>query len=578
METRRLMIAAFASALILVVWQSIFPPVPPVQDREDAVQVESVNAPSTVDSETATDPPASDSPDVLIVEGEDARIEPDAPREMIQADKEEIVRIETEEAIATFSNKGAVLLNYELKDHALKGGQDLDLVRYRGKDLYPFAIVSAKGGSALNSALFAWQKGVSPEGQAQLTFSYSGEKGVAEKVFRWGEEGFVDVELRVEDLPGWGALLGPGLNNEEARSTYGQTIDRVVGYKRGGELDTIKVEKQEDSQILSARTLDWITLEDNFFLVAAVPQQGVAEVEVRPVLQRAEVKEGSPRFLPLDTSSQEEDLRKELLLILAADGEQMSMTTYMGAKTYSYLSTHPYGLEDTVRWGAYLGFLAKPLYLVLEWIHSRLNVNYGIAIMLTTLLLRLCFYPLTHKSQESMGKMQELNPKIQGIRNKYRSKLKDKQGRPNPEAQRQMNEEVMAVYRTAGVNPASGCLPMLLQMPVFFAFFRLLTTAVELRGAEFALWITDLSQPDPYWVLPILMGATSIGTQKMMPTASTDPMQRRIMQLMPIMFTAFAFTFPSGLVLYWATNNVLTMGQQFLINKKKARKAAEAAA
>ena len=131
----------------------------------------------------------------------------------------------------------------------------------------------------------------------------------------------------------------------------------------------------------------------------------------------------------------------------------------------------------------------------------------------------------------------------------------------------------MAVYRGAGVNPASGCLPILLQMPVFFAFFRLLTTAVELRGAGWLAWIHDLSQPDPYYLLPLLMGATSVAMQKMMP-ASPDPMQRRIMQMMPIVFTAFAFAFPSGLVLYWLTNNILTMAQQALINRMNKKEEA----
>ncbi len=201
--------------------------------------------------------------------------------------------------------------------------------------------------------------------------------------------------------------------------------------------------------------------------------------------------------------------------------------------------------------------------------------NYGWAIVLVTCLIRLLFFPLTHKSQDSMAKMQALNPKVQAIRNKYRSKIKDKQGRPNVEAQRQMNDEVMKVYKSAGVNPASGCLPILLQMPVFFAFFRLLSTAVELRGAPWIGWISDLSVPDPYYILPILMGVTSVLMQKMMP-AAPDPMQRRLMQLLPIMFMFFAFAFPSGLVLYWVTNNLLSMIQQGAMMKLKARREAVA--
>jgi YidC/Oxa1 family membrane protein insertase len=248
----------------------------------------------------------------------------------------------------------------------------------------------------------------------------------------------------------------------------------------------------------------------------------------------------------------------------------MRLRNYLGAKRYSRLVALPYGLEETVRFG-WFGFLSKPLYFGLEWIHRELVPNYGWAIVLITVLIKILFFPLTHKSQESMGKMQELNPKVQAIRAKYRGKLKDKQGRPNLEAQRQMNEEVMKVYKSAGVNPASGCLPILLQMPVFFALFRLLSTAVELRNAPWILWIRDLSAPDPYFILPIVMGATSLTMQRMMPS-SPDPMQRRMMQMMPLVFVFFAFAFPSGLVLYWVTNNILTMGQQALLLKLKKRR------
>lgn len=572
METRRLMLAAFLSALIIVVWQTIFPPPAPIE--ENPAPVESIETVELGENSGESDP--SDE----LSDGEPGTEEQAAEEkvvEVIEAAAEETIEIETESAVIRFSNKGAMLVSYELKDHENDDGEPLDLVRKRGKDLKPFAIVSPQGGSKLNSALWTWERGTDEQGQDRLAFRHSSNKGVGEKVFTWNEAGFMGAKLRIEGSPGWGALLGPGLNNEESRSSYGQTVDRVVGYKRGSEMETIPAEKPKESKFLSARGLDWITLEDNFFVVAAIPGQGVGEIEARPVLQRPEVNAELPRFLPIDTSSSEDDLKKELLLILSADQEEMELLTYFGAKTYSYLSEQPFGLEGTVRWGTYLGVLAKPLYLVLEWIHSNWNVNYGIAIILVTLLLKICFFPLTHKAQESMGKMQELSPKIQGIRNRYKNKLRDKQGRPNAEAQRQMNEEVMSVYRSAGVNPASGCFPMLLQMPVFFAFFRLLTTAVELRGAEWMLWIKDLSQPDPWYILPLLMGATSLGMQKMMPASSPDPMQRRIMQMMPIMFTAFAFTFPSGLVLYWLTNNVLTMGQQLLINKQKARKAAAAA-
>ena len=314
--------------------------------------------------------------------------------------------------------------------------------------------------------------------------------------------------------------------------------------------------------------LQWATLEDNFFLVAVMPKEGVREVIVRPVVQRNEFQKDKPRFLPV--SSEREGSSREQLLLIESDGPHMELLAFVGDKRYSKLVALPYGLEETVRWG-WFGFLAKPLYFALEWIYNGVVQNYGWAIVLVTCLIKLLFLPLTFKSQESMAKMQELNPKVQAIKSKYRSKLKDRQGRPNPEASRQMNEEVMNMYKAAGVNPLSGCLPPLLQAPVFFAFFRLLSTVVELRNAPWIAWVKDLSAKDPTLVLPLVMGATSVALQRMMP-ASPDPIQRKIFQFLPIMFTVFAIGFPSGLVLYWITNNVLSMAQQALTNQLKKRR------
>jgi YidC/Oxa1 family membrane protein insertase len=171
-----------------------------------------------------------------------------------------------------------------------------------------------------------------------------------------------------------------------------------------------------------------------------------------------------------------------------------------------------------------------------------------------------------------MQKMQALNPKIQAIRDRYRTKLRDKQGRPNLEMQRKMNEEVMAIYKQAGVNPASGCFPLLLQMPILFAFYQLLSTAVELRKAPWILWIKDLSVHDPYYVLPIVMGLTQFLQVRMGPQAG-DPLQRRMFQLMPIVMTFLFLGFPSGLVLYWLTNNVLTILQLQVYNRLREREA-----
>jgi YidC/Oxa1 family membrane protein insertase len=208
----------------------------------------------------------------------------------------------------------------------------------------------------------------------------------------------------------------------------------------------------------------------------------------------------------------------------------------------------------------------------LHWIHDNIVANYGWAIVLLTILIKLLLLPLTHRSTVSMRKMQDLNPKVQAVRDRYRQKLRDKAGKPNLEAQRKMNEEVMGIYKEAGVNPAGGCLPLLIQMPILFAFYRLLSTAVDLRHAPWMLWIHDLSAADPYLALPIIMGVTQLIQVRMGPQAG-DPMQRRMFQIMPVAMTFFFLGVPSGLVLYWLTNNVLTIIQLQVYNRMQAREA-----
>jgi YidC/Oxa1 family membrane protein insertase len=267
-----------------------------------------------------------------------------------------------------------------------------------------------------------------------------------------------------------------------------------------------------------------------------------------------------------DTLTEEqEEMTRELALVLRPQGDTLSLTSYWGSKEYERLAQLPYDLEKTIDFG-FFGVLARPLLFALHWIYDHIVANYGWAIILLTIVIKILLLPLTHKSTVSMRKMQELNPKVQKIRDKYRTKLRDKQGRPNLEMQRQMNEEVMGVYKENGVNPAGGCLPILLQMPILFAFYRLLSAAAELRGAPWMLWIQDLAVHDPYYVLPIVMGATQFLQVRMAPQAG-DPMQRRIFQLMPIFMTFLFLGVPSGLVLYWLTNNVLTIVQQWVYNR-----------
>ena len=195
-----------------------------------------------------------------------------------------------------------------------------------------------------------------------------------------------------------------------------------------------------------------------------------------------------------------------------------------------------------------------PLFWVLKFFYKFLG-NYGWAIILITIVVRIPFIPILNKSQQSMKKMQKIQPMMADIKEKHK---KDPQ---------KMQKEMMALYKKHKVNPVGGCLPMLLQIPVFIALYNVLNKAIELRGAPFALWITDLAAKDPYYVLPIIMGVTMVIQQKMTPT-TMEPSQAKIMMFMPIIFTFMFLSFPSGLVLYWLVNNVLGIVQQYFVNKK----------
>jgi YidC/Oxa1 family membrane protein insertase len=201
------------------------------------------------------------------------------------------------------------------------------------------------------------------------------------------------------------------------------------------------------------------------------------------------------------------------------------------------------------------GWLAVPLLGALQWIHGFLG-NYGWSIVLLTVFINIAIFPLRHKSVVSMRKMQALQPQLKAIQDRYADlKVTDP-------ARQKMNTEIMNLYREKGVNPASGCVPMLLQFPVLLAFYSMLSQSIELRGAEFGWWIRDLSQPDPYYIIPVLMAVTMFWQTKITPTTA-DPAQQKVMMIMPLMFTVFFLRAPSGLVIYWFVSNLWAIGQQY---------------
>ena len=231
---------------------------------------------------------------------------------------------------------------------------------------------------------------------------------------------------------------------------------------------------------------------------------------------------------------------------------------FIGPKLQGELKKTREGLELSVDYGM-LAFLAAPLFWLLDNIHKYVG-NWGLSIILVTLLIKIVFFRLTENSGKSMAKMKELAPRIKAIQDRYKD---DKQAQ---------SKATMELYQREKVNPLAGCLPMLIQIPFFIAFYWVLLESVEIRQAPFFLWIDDLSSRDPYFILPIMMGLGMWFQQKLNP-APPDPTQAKVMAILPFMFTGMFAWFPAGLVLYWLSNSLLSIAQQWRINKKLGTKA-----
>ena len=256
------------------------------------------------------------------------------------------------------------------------------------------------------------------------------------------------------------------------------------------------------------------------------------------------------------------DFKNGLNVVVAPENENpapfivskgdLTLNGYIGPKSYDKLKNIDPELINVIEYG-FFTFIAKPMFLFLKYIYSLIG-NWGWTIVVATILIKLFLFPLTFKGMVSMNKMKELAPKLKEIREKYKSEPQ------------KMNAKMMELYKKHGANPMGGCLPMLLQIPIFFAIYRVLLNAFDLKDASWILWYSDLSKMDPYYVLPLLMGATMFWQQKITPTNFTDPMQEKIMKYLPLIFTFFFITFPAGLTLYWFTNNLSTIAQQYYVN------------
>ncbi len=285
--------------------------------------------------------------------------------------------------------------------------------------------------------------------------------------------------------------------------------------------------------------IKWASLNEKFFVTLVAPESSAFNTVVLKKVSGA-----------LDA-----DIRATSLVMDPGKRQLFKFKIYNGPKLLSNLKKFGENADKVIDYG-WFGIIARPLMQFLNLTH-RYTHNYGIDIIILTILIKIIFWPLTHKSYKSMADMQKIQPLMQKLREKYKD---DKE---------RMNQEMMRLYKQHKVNPLGGCLPMLLQIPVFFALYKALLISVELRHAPFFWWIQDLSAKDPYYITPIIMGLTMFIQQKMTPSTG-DPKMAKMMLIMPIIFTFMFLNFPSGLVIYWLVNNVLSIGQQMYTNRKLA--------
>lgn len=375
------------------------------------------------------------------------------------------------------------------------------------------------------------------------------------KAFTFSADSYVkDLEIRLRNI-------GPErISDQFVVSFYFQPYSGLeessynpshVAVYQKGELTTHSFGDLKKKYLGLKSPIDWVGYENNYFTQAIIPLElGGYDI----IAQVVDPDKHLVRIAYLSEAFQLDPQQETLL----------KMRLYMGPKELEQLAKAGHNLAKAVDYG-WFTFIAKPLHYVLNFFFRYLH-NYGLAIILLTVIIKIIFWPLTQKSFQSMQAMKKLQPKIAQLREKYGD---DKE---------RLNQELMQLYRTYKVNPLGGCLPMILQIPVFFALYRMLNGAVELRHMPFMLWINDLTAPDrldigfhiPYLgglpVLTILMGVTMFIQQKMTPSTG-DPRQEQIMLLMPVIFTVMFVNFPSGLVLYWFVNNVLSIVQQYFINR-----------
>ena len=557
MEQSRLLLAIVISLLIFLAWQFFFAPQPPQRQPAEKAQTPVATQEKPVQDKDQAQP--------YVAEKETTGLSAQSDTTSVAPAIARTITIQTPLYEAKISESGAVVYSLLLKNYRERVQRDAPLKQVltndqtQGVGQLGFLGQSVAGldKAVFSTDLTADQLTVS-QAARDLSFLWRSPKGVViQKTYRFDPNSYV-IGLNVSVKNGsassiqdrlWVGINGKTPSDKRMYSFQGPSA--LIN----DELQQIKIKNIEEENTFDGR-IKWIAIQSRYFMSGLIPEQ-IEEARLFLALK-------SDKFVAAQYQQPEKAI---------PPGNQYTYKydLFIGPKRISYLKTVGNNLEKLIDFG-WFDFIARPCLWLLNLFYSVIP-NYGVAIIVLTVLVKALLWPLGQKSYKSMSEMKRLQPLMKEIREKYKD---DKQ---------RQNQEVMSLYKTYKINPLGGCLPMIVQLPVFFALYRMLYQAIELRHAPFFLWINDLSAPDrlfnfnfsipfmepPYGipVLTVIMGASMLLQQKMSPPMG-DATQAKMMMFMPIIFTVIFINFSSGLVLYWLVNNILSIAQQYYTQKKYA--------
>lgn len=533
MDNKRVILAVALSFAVLLGWQMLFPPQP--QQPAPALQEQTAQPNQAVDS-NVSGPVSNQLPDP-------------ASTSAIVSAKGTKLTVETPLYSAVINSQGGLLESFKLKKFKATiaaDSPDVDMVGMNALNKAPMGLI-------LNG-IATWANGV--WGFEGKDLSLDGDK-LGTLIFRGDVEGFrierrltfhadnylIDEDVRIinqSNPSGMGRVAFTTATKSLTAADDRYNPTRISWYNAEGLFEENDRDTLSETGVTETGAVNWAAIDSNYFILALVP--GADSVTMKGKLQDDIFRVAAEQNVSFD-----KDIERKL-----------SCSYYFGPMDAPLMAKVPGNLDKAIDFG-WFDLIAKPLVVALEWFNQYTN-NYGIAIILLTIVIKILFWPLSHKSYKSMEQMKRLQPMM--------AKLREKHG----DDREALNKEMMQLYKTYNVNPAGGCLPMLLQIPVFFGLYKALMGTVALRHADFVhflpftdiVWLADLSAKDPLYITPIVMGATMFLQQKMTPSAG-DPTQQKIMMFLPLVFTFMFLNFPSGLVVYWMVNNVLSIAQQWMM-------------